>query len=343
MLSASLTPPVLQLHPTRVCNLRCLHCYSSSAPGERGEQDASLLVRAIGDAAPQGYRVVSVSGGEPLLYSRLADLLLEARQQGLQTTVTTNGLLLDERRLHLLADHVDFLAISLDGAPERHNYLRNAPRAFETMHNRLSGLRSSGIPFGFLFTLTHDNVDDLGWAADFAAREGASVLQVHPLEETGRAQSGLAGKAPTDVDAAVTWLLTTRLSEKFAGRLKIHLDLVHRDVLVNYLFQLRAERLPASAQLPGARLADFISPLVIEADGMVVPLQYGFPRAYVLGNLNQASIAEIAQVWLGQSQSRLENLYSRTADLLRQPAELPFVNWFETVANVARQTELLSL
>jgi hypothetical protein len=42
--------------------------------------------------------------------------------------------------------------------------MRNASRAFETLRERFSSLRSSGIPFGFLFTLTHDNIGDLhGW------------------------------------------------------------------------------------------------------------------------------------------------------------------------------------
>src|SRR2546425_8439403 len=97
------TPPVLQLHPTKRCNLRCLHCYSNSAPTERDEQDVSRLMGAIADAAAQGYRVVSISGGEPLLYSALPSLLAEARRHGLHTTVTTNGLLLYNSRIQLLS------------------------------------------------------------------------------------------------------------------------------------------------------------------------------------------------------------------------------------------------
>jgi organic radical activating enzyme len=38
-----------------------------------------------------GYQVVSISGGEPFLYRRLADLLRHARALGMQTTVITNG------------------------------------------------------------------------------------------------------------------------------------------------------------------------------------------------------------------------------------------------------------
>lgn len=333
---SSLTPSVLQLHPSRACNLRCLHCYSSSSPTEREEQDVSLLARAIGDAAELGYRVVSISGGEPLLYSELPSLLSETRRRGMQTTITTNGMLLDDRRLQLLMGKVDLLAISLDGRPERHNHMRSSSRAFETMYRRLEALRDSGIPFGFLFTLTHENVDDLTWAAAFAADEGARLLQVHPMEEAGRARSALPSRAPTDVDAAVAWLLVHRLSERYTGRLIIHLDFLNRDALRGIELQLNAQKAATCSGLKARRLADFVSPLVIESDGSVVPLQYGFPREYALGNLNDMAINEMADVWFREARLNWQALCARTTSSLCQPAELPFINWYEFMIAIAR-------
>jgi MoaA/NifB/PqqE/SkfB family radical SAM enzyme len=51
--------------------------------------------------------------------------------------------------------------------------MRASPHAFAQMASRLKGLRSSGIPFGFIFTLTQQNVHELQWVADFAAEQGA--------------------------------------------------------------------------------------------------------------------------------------------------------------------------
>src|SRR4051794_13351109 len=107
---------VLQVHPTRRCTLRCLHCYSSSGPREREELPAALVEGALTDAAAAGYNVPSFSGGEPPLYGPLPALLEHARRCGLLTAVTTNGMLLG-RRLSALAGRVDLLAISLDGEP----------------------------------------------------------------------------------------------------------------------------------------------------------------------------------------------------------------------------------
>ena len=69
-------------------------------------------------------------------------------------------MLLDERRLESLQGRLDLLAISLDAMPASHNRMRNHDHAFETMLSRLLSIQSSGIPFGFLFTLTHQNFQD---------------------------------------------------------------------------------------------------------------------------------------------------------------------------------------
>src|SRR5947207_3646853 len=128
---------VVQVHPTRLCNLRCLHCYSTSGPEERGQLAAALLCDALTDASRAGYNVASFSGGEPLLYKPLRTVLDHAHNCGMLTTVTTNGMLLDERRLDALGGGADLVAISLDGIPESHDIVRGSPRAFAEMSARL--------------------------------------------------------------------------------------------------------------------------------------------------------------------------------------------------------------
>src|SRR5688572_4355450 len=112
---------ILQIHPTRRCNLRCLHCYSSSGPEEKSRLDAQLLRRALTDASLEGYTVASFSGGEPLMYQPLREVLIHAHEAGMLTTVTSNGMLLDESHLDRLRGAADLLAISLDGVPASHN------------------------------------------------------------------------------------------------------------------------------------------------------------------------------------------------------------------------------
>ncbi|MFC7543516.1 radical SAM protein [Siccirubricoccus deserti] len=111
-------------------------------------------------------------GGEPMLYRPLAQILGHARRQGLATAITTNGMLLDHRRLEPLRGILSFIAVSLDGPQEAHDRMRARPGAFAAMAERLAALRDSGIPFGFLFTLTQASARHLDWVVDFAAAQG---------------------------------------------------------------------------------------------------------------------------------------------------------------------------
>src|ERR1022692_2885761 len=325
---------VLQVHPSRRCNLKCLHCYSTSGPREVDDLDRHLLLGAIRDAACEGYNVVSVSGGEPLLYSGLPELLHQAKQLGLRTTVTTNGILLNRRRLSMLGGLIDLVAISIDGMPESHNRLRDSGLAFQAMRERLPGLREAGFRFGFIFTLTRHNVNELPWVAKFAHEEGARSLQIHPLEEAGRAESLLQGSSPTDVDAAMAWLHVNRLSARYGKRLTFHTDFVHRNAFEGLLLQM--ENLAPACREPG-HLAGLVSPRVIEADGDVVPAQYGFPREYGLGSLRHKTLTELAADWMAGRSARFATVCRRTMEGLLQPAELPFINWYQELTRCARQ------
>ena len=75
--------PVLHVHPSRRCNIACAHCYSSSGPNVREEFHLELLSNCLDDAVGLGYRQLAVSGGEPLLYRQLPELLDCARGLGM--------------------------------------------------------------------------------------------------------------------------------------------------------------------------------------------------------------------------------------------------------------------
>jgi len=338
---------VLQVHPTRACNLRCRHCYSSSGPEEGDGLPVALLREAVADAAEEGYTALAVSGGEPFVYPGLLELLEEARSLGLATTVTTNGLLLDPERLGEMRGKLDLLAISVDGVPESHDHLRDSPGAFAAMESRLQHVREAGQAFGFAFTLTRSNANELGWVADFALEQGASFLQVHPLEAAGRAAETLRGAAPDDFEAAFAWVVASRLRDSLRGRLGIHVDLLDRGRLrvgagsdpaadtwgPQPLSALRAGS--GSALREPSPLSDRIATLVVEADGTVVPLRYGFPRAFALGRLDEARLRFLAARWRAQRLPAFSHLCRRTIEELAVSAEPPIVNWHHEVARRA--------
>ena len=334
------TSRIFQVHPLRTCNLRCLHCYSESAPVRQEHLPPEIVWQAISAAAAEGYDVVGFSGGEPLLYQPLGELLAATRKLGLRVSVTTNGMLLDERRVGWLRDSGTCLvAISLDGQPESHNRMRGSPGAFKSMRARLPLLREAGIAFGFIFTLTQFNSNELQWVADFARDQGAQLLQVHALEVVGRAQESLADAAPDDYELAVAFVETTRLQAEAGDRIVIHFDLLDRDFLAENPAAFFATPRDDDASRP---FAESISPLILEPDGTLVPLGHGFPRAFALGNLRDATFSELAHDWRATREVEFRSICQEIWEEARQPAEWPFMNWYSEVRRRAANWEIAS-
>jgi MoaA/NifB/PqqE/SkfB family radical SAM enzyme len=310
--------------------LRCLHCYSSSGPEQRATLDSALLENAITDARQEEYRVASFSGGEPTLYKDLRQLLQHSKACGMRTTVTSNGMLLSERVLAQLAGVTDVLAISLDGVPESHNRMRGSERAFEAMLSRLSGVRASGIAFGFIFTLTQYNLHEMAWAAEFAFQQGARLFQIHPLEEVGRAGQVLVGARPDDMESAYAYLEVERIRRQYEGSMAIQFDLVHAQIVRD-----NPERFFDESEASDRPLGELVSPLVIEADGRVVPFGYGFASRFALGSLCDARLRELAAKWRMQGHRELQRLCRETFEQVARPRELPVLNWWETLGERA--------
>jgi MoaA/NifB/PqqE/SkfB family radical SAM enzyme len=328
---------VLQVHPTRRCNLTCLHCYSQSGPTERAELPIEVLRVLLAEAAAEGFDTLGISGGEPLLYSQLAALLRAGREEGMVTTVTTNGMLLTRPLLARIGEHLQLLAISLDGTPASHARMRGSPKAFSAMEGNLELVRAARVPFGFIFTLTQFNLDELEWVAQFALTQGATLLQIHPLEEVGRARMTLSGAAPDAQEESHAFVEALKLQAQLGERLHVQVDLVPLAVARSQPELLFAEDDPPP---PASRLSDLVCPLVVETDGTLSPLQYGFGREFALGNLLEHSLADLASAWRANGYGRFRKLCREVLRRRLAAGGWPMMNWYEVVARASLQAAI---
>lgn len=273
---------ILQVHPTRLCNLECAHCYSSSSPTLRDGLPADLLVRAIEDAVGLGFRTVSFSGGEPLVYDALPDVVEAARRLGCTVNLVSNGILIGSQRFERVAGGLTVVALSLDGLPPRHNAIRRSEKSFGQVERAAARLRERGQRFGLIHTLTSESLDEIEALAALAVEWGASLLQLHPFEPSGRGV-GAPGMTPLSADERLVAYLLAAALEEFHPGLRVQLDLVHRDV---------ARHAPAA--IHGAPLAEASTPLelVVQADGRVVPLTYGIDDRWAVADLARERLAD---------------------------------------------------
>ncbi len=153
-------PVICNYYLTYRCNARCGFCsiwQDTSIPASR-ESPVGVVCRNLGDARMLGVKVVDLTGGEPLLYDGLPDVLAHARKIGLWTTVTTNGILYP-RRARELAGLVSILQFSLD-APDRagHDAVKGVP-CFDRLMESIESARSLGERPTFIHTVTDENIE----------------------------------------------------------------------------------------------------------------------------------------------------------------------------------------
>jgi pyruvate-formate lyase-activating enzyme len=334
---------VVQLHPALRCNLKCRHCYSSSGPRNAEELPATVLMSALDGLRAEGFNVASFSGGEPLLYKELFTVMRYARQLGMVVTVTTNGMLLSGQRAQMLAEHAQLVAISVDGVPDSHNRMRSHPQAFEKMARNLEFLRQARIPFGFIFTLTLFNLNELAWVAQFAREQGASLLQVHPLEEEGRAGSELQGAAPDELEIAHAFVEVARLQKLYSKELAIQFDAADRSTLAaDPARGFAMAPLTNPHELP---LASLVAPLVLEHDGALVPFQYGIAREFQVAHAGLPDFLGQISRWKLMGYRPLMQLCSRVYEQQLGPTgfEYPFFNWYSALLRASQQEQLVRI
>lgn len=329
----------VQVHLSRRCNLACAHCYTASGPREREELDPDRLIRFLGEAAAQGYRTVSFSGGEPFLYPQFVTVLEAARDLGLRRLAITNGTVMQPGRagvLHLL----DLVAVSVDGPPDVHNALRRSPTAFARMEQGLERVRASGIPFGLSHTVTRESLPHLPWMVDYAIAQGAQLVQLHPLGLVGAASGG--GLTGLDGEMlARTHLTALALRAEYGARIAIHADLFNRTIL--------AERpdlvIPSVPERGGAEdragdraedrtapapLADIINPLILMSNGDVSPICHALRPTLRLGNIGDDALAAMSLRYQKGPLAELQNLCATLfAEVVAEADPWPWLNWYE--------------
>ncbi len=186
---ASRRPSLVSWNITRQCNLTCAHCYRDA----REEADPQELnteegLRLIEEIARVGFRVLVLSGGEPLMRADLLQLVEKARALGLRPVLGTNGTLMTpEAARDLRAAGLARAGISLDSTDsEYHNELRGSPTAWERAIAGMKACLEVGLPFQVNTTVTRQNEAQLLHITDFARDLGALGHHVFFLVPTGR-------------------------------------------------------------------------------------------------------------------------------------------------------------
>jgi len=281
----------LMVHLLGRCNLECLHCYMEGSPHREEQLPVDDVLRAIGECPALGIGTLTLTGGEPLLYKGL-DQVLEAAagsMPGVTIRVCTNGTLLSPSRAARFRELGVRLNISIDGRPEFHDRFRNLAGSFHSAERGVHAAVDADVPVTIVSTISKANLDSLEFMVDWAATAGAGDFFAQPLLDLGRGKQ-IAGQCLTFDDVNGLILQLTDLANRPRTRkLRYQVFGVKRKFLLDH---------PCGAYVCNGTgchrgVDKEIKNVVVREDGTVLPEVPNLNHRYSLGKIQGNSLSEL--------------------------------------------------
>jgi 12,18-didecarboxysiroheme deacetylase len=214
--------PVVVWNMTRRCNLRCVHCYSSSQNIRYGNELTPAEAKAmIRDLATFGSPVILFSGGEPLMHRGLPELARYAVDQGMRAVISTNGTLITRQKAAVFKEiGLSYVGVSLDGMKVTHDHFRGVEGAFDTAMKGIRTCRDLGIKVGVRFTINRHNVADVPAIFDLLEKENIPRCCFYHLVYSGRGSKLIGEDLSHDQTRALLDLIMDRTKDLFSRGLE---------------------------------------------------------------------------------------------------------------------------
>jgi heme b synthase len=177
---------------TRRCNLRCVHCRSSSEAEVTGHPDFTTAeaFRVLDDIVSYAKPVVVLSGGEPLVRKDVFEIAKYGTGKGLRMCLATNGTLVDDSVCeNIKSSGIRIVSLSLDGSDETvHDDFRSQKGAFSGTINAAKLFKKHGIEFIINSSFTKRNQEEIPKVYRLAKDLGATAWYMFMIVPTGRGE-----------------------------------------------------------------------------------------------------------------------------------------------------------
>ena len=305
--------PVVVWNVTRRCNLRCIHCYSSSRDIEYRDELSTAEGRAlIDDLADFGAPVILFSGGEPLMRTDLPELVRHAVARGIRAVISTNGTRITPAFAAQYRDlGLSYVGVSLDGLEPTHDRFRGRAGAFAEAVRGIRICREAAIKVGVRFTMNRLNVRDVPAIFDLLEAEDIPRACFYHLVYSGRGSKLMEEDLSHAESRAVLDLIMDRTRDLFErGRPREILTVDnHADGPYVYLRLLKEDPRRAAEVLELLQMNEGNSSGngigCVSWDGEVHPDQ--FWRGISFGNVRRRSFSEIWSDTSNELMARLKD------------------------------------
>lgn len=189
------------LNVTDECNLRCTYCFVKKMPNYIDFQTAKDAVDFLGNNAIESKTIPNINffGGEPMLLwdSIIEPLVLYAKEKykNFEFSITTNGTMLNKKRIDFMKEHNFGFLLSIDGGEYTQNINRpykNGAGSFSVLQKNIPLVLESFPYCTFRSTVTPASVTMLFEDMMFAANTGFKNYFVIPNNFEHWDESGIA-------------------------------------------------------------------------------------------------------------------------------------------------------
>lgn len=159
----SITKIVKSIHITTTndCNLRCKHCYMSAGIKYQDYLDLNMLVHKIEEIEKfyDSKLDIVVSGGEPLLHPEIESFLNLIKKH--HVILFTNGLLITERNVEVIAETCDSVQLSMEGISKDSFELIRGLDSYERFCKSILLLIKYNVRIVLAITILPNTVEDI--------------------------------------------------------------------------------------------------------------------------------------------------------------------------------------
>ena len=282
---------------TRRCNLKCVHCRSSSELEVDDHPDFSFdeAKRVLDDINSYASPVVVLSGGEPLLRGDVFDIASYGTDLGLRMCLATNGTLVNEETCRNIKEAgIKMVSLSLDGASAKiHDDFRNQKGAFDGTMNAIKLFNEHGIKFLINSSFTKRNKEEAPKIYELVKGLDATAWYLFMIVPTGRGEEIMEELIPeSEYEDILNWHYDMEKEEH---------DMLVRPTCAPQYYRIVLQRSKKEGKKFKRRTLQFSTGgskgclagqliCLIDVDGNVLPCSY-FPKA--AGNIREQSFKDI--------------------------------------------------
>lgn len=144
---------------TKICNLRCIHCYNASGKCSEDELSLKEAYKVADKLKKEGVIAVNFGGGECCLRKDFIKLCRYLKKIGIKISYTTNGSVFE--RIEPYLGLFDDIGVSIDfGDAEKHDWFRGVSGVFDKAISSIKKLVAAGVDTEIVTCLTKLNCSE---------------------------------------------------------------------------------------------------------------------------------------------------------------------------------------